>query len=55
MKTKIIEIKNQVHALHHLLQKINTFPLNEASISEGLNILDQGMQEVLEKLDEIDE
>ncbi|WP_314365234.1 hypothetical protein [uncultured Streptococcus sp.] len=55
MNSRIQEIKNQLHALKHLVQKLNTVPLNEARTTEGLTILEQGIQEVLEKIDAMDE
>lgn len=55
MNSRIQEIKNQLHALKHLVQKLNVVPLNEARTTEGLTILEQGIQEVLEKIDAMDE
>lgn len=49
------EIKNQLHALEYLVQQLNTVPLNEARTTEGLTILEKGMQEVIEKLEAMDE
>lgn len=52
--TKMTEMKTQLHALKQLVQKLNTTPLNEARTKEGLTILEQGIQEVLEKLETMD-
>lgn len=52
--TRMTEMKNQLHALKHLVQQLNAVPLNEVRTTEGLTILEQGIQEVLEKLETMD-